>query len=654
MRWPILVACNEKHEHDLERYLLHSQYMNRSARPVPLLTVASLVSVTLPAYAADAGTVPATYWLAGLAAASLLALGAVAIEQLRRAARRQRQLFETAPLAMVVWSSPDYLIHDWNPAAEQLFGWRREEVLGRNFLEVLLPIEERQRMQEIAARITVNGAMQHASSLSLSQAGDQLTCEWHHSLYSDKHGCVNLISAANDISERRRIEKALREHETTLRHLFDNSMVGIIALSAELVITESNPALGDMLGYRREELFGRTLEQLLDPEDLPQQQPILAQMSAGQSENYRLTQRYRHRHGNIIHVQIDVHCVRRDDGCIDHFVGIVDDISIRHQTEEKLLASEQRQRKIVDELPLAMMLTSAGRIDYVNSKLTALLGYQQEDIPSLDAWSQLAYPDPDYRGFAIKAADKLMEVAQRKGRTNIPIELRVRSKFGSDLEIEYLYADFGDFGIWTLNDVTERNRSEQALLQANLHLQDQLAEIRQLQEKLRDQAIRDALTGLYNRRYLDETLERELSRAQREGYPVTVAMIDIDFFKKLNDTYGHQAGDEMLKELGALLKKGARMADVPCRYGGEEFMLVLPNMPLEVAHNRAEIWRDSFKSLRVNFGQFQLHSTISIGLATYPGHGKSRDTLIEAADQALYIAKHGGRDQVVIFTPPTV
>jgi diguanylate cyclase (GGDEF)-like protein/PAS domain S-box-containing protein len=626
--------------------------MTSPFRPTTLLRAMSLAAAPLPACAADAGAVPATYWLAGLASAALLALGAAAIEQLRRAARRQRQLFETAPLAMVVWSSPDYLIHDWNPAAEQLFGWRRDEVLGRNFLEVLLPLEEHQRLQEIAARLTLNGVMQHASSSNLNQAGDQLTCEWHHSLYSDQQDRVRLISTANDITARRRMEKALREHEATLRHLFDNSMVGIIALSDELLITECNPALASMLGYRREELLGRALEQLLLAEDLPEQAPILAQMHAGQGDNFRLTQRYRHRHGGIIHVQIDVHCVHRDDGSADHFVGIVDDISIRQQTEEKLLASEQRQRKIVDELPLAMMLTSAGRIDYVNSKLTALLGYQQEEIPTLEAWSELAYPDPDYRNFAVKAADKLMEVAQRKGRTNIPIELRVRAKSGSDLEIEYLYADFGDFGIWTLNDVTERNRSEQALLQANLHLQDQLAEIRQLQEKLRDQAIRDALTGLYNRRYLDETLARELSRAQREGYPVTLAMIDIDFFKKLNDTYGHQAGDEMLKELGSLLKKGARMADVPCRYGGEEFMLVLPNMPLEVAHQRAEIWRDAFKSLRVKFGQFQLSSTISIGLATYPGHGKSRDTLIEAADQALYTAKHGGRDQVVIYTPP--
>lgn len=622
-------------------------------RLLALLGTALATTLSTAAVANDGSDTNATFWLAGVSSVAILAIGGLAIRQLRSAAQRQRQLFEAAPLAIVVWSSPGNTIHDWNPAAEQLFGWRREEVLGRNFFDVLFPASEHAGLQQMVANIVASGAMQHATTSNLTQSGEMLTCEWHNAIYSDNNGRLRLIATADDISERRRMEKALRDHEATLRHLFDNSMVGILALSAEMTITESNPALGVMLGYRREQLLGRHLEDLLHPDDLPRQRQTMAQMFAGQCESYRITQRYRHQHGGIIHVQIDVHCVRQDDGSVDHFVGIVDDISSRKQTEEKLLASEQRQRKIVDELPLAMMLTSGGRIDYVNDKLTALLGFTQSDIPTLEAWSLLVYPDPDYRSFAVKAANKLMEIAQRKGRTNIPIELRVHTKSGSDLEIEYLYADFGEFGIWTLNDVTERNRSEQALLQANLHLQDQLAEIRQLQEKLRDQAIRDGLTGLFNRRYLDETLERELSRAQREGYPVTLAMIDIDFFKKLNDTYGHQAGDEMLKELGALLQKGARSADVPCRYGGEEFMLVLPNMPLDVARNRAEIWRESFKSLRINFGQFQLQTSISIGLAAFPGHGKGRDALIEAADLALYAAKHGGRDQVVVFTPPS-
>lgn len=617
------------------------------------LTAAGLIA-WLPGalLAADAEADSSTHWLLTLSIAGAIAIAGMALQRQRRTARRERKLFDTAPLATIVWSSPGQLIEDWNPAAEQLFGWQRHEVLGRNLFDVVTTTTHRQALLTQLEQVVGDSGMEHTEATNITKDGASLLCEWHSAILGKEKGHFQIISTADDLSDRRLIEQALRDNQAKLRNLFENSMVGIIATTADLMITDSNPALCEMLGYRRDELLGRSLNDLIHAEDRPLQTELATLLYSGKRDNFRITQRYIHCDGSILYAQIDVHCARRDDGTIDHLVGIIDNISERKHTEEKLQNSEQRQRRIVDELPLAMMQTSNGYIEYVNSKLTALLGYTREDIPSLEAWSLQVYPDPDYRSFAGKAMAKLAEVAQRKGSTNIPIELRVRAKNGSDLEIEYLYADFGEFGIWTLNDVTERNRSEQALLQANLHLQDQLSEIRQLQEKLRDQAIRDGLTGLFNRRYLDETLERELSRAQREGYPIVLAMIDIDFFKKLNDTYGHQAGDEILKELGNLLKKGARIADVPCRYGGEEFMLVLPNMSLDVAIPRAEMWREAFKALRVNFGQFQLQTTISIGLAAFPGDGKTRDALVEAADQALYAAKHGGRDQVAVHQLP--
>ncbi len=618
---------------------------NRSRRPtLPLL--ASLLPTL--AWATDENSVTTPYWLLACSLAATLLVTGLAIRQLRRATRRERRLFDTAPLPIIVWSSPGYLVQDWNVAAEALFGWSRQEAQGRSLFDLIIPAADRTRQQALLDLMLTSASTEHAETANISKSGSQLQCEWQSATLRRKHGRTYVISTVANLSERRRIEQALRTHQAKLRNLFANSMVGIIASDADLALTDVNPAFCTMLGAGREDLLGCSLLDLAHADDRAALLQENALMVSGERDNCRVTQRYTHRDGSILYAQIDVHCARREDGSIDHLVGIVDDISERKHTQEKLQHSEQRQRRIIDELPLAMMQTSGQRIDYVNSKLSALLGYCRADIPSLDAWCEQAYPDVDYRSFAIKAMAKLAEIGQRKGSTTIPIELRVRAKNGSDLEIEYLYADFGEFGIWTLNDVTERNRSEQALLQANLHLQDQLSEIRQLQEKLRDQAIRDGLTGLFNRRYLDETLDRELSRAQREGYPIALVMIDIDFFKKLNDTYGHQAGDEMLKELGNLLLKGTRIADVPCRYGGEEFMLVLPNMSLAAATERAEAWRQSFKALRVTFGQFELQTTISIGIAAFPGHGKNRDDLIEAADRALYAAKHGGRDRVVV------
>ena len=187
---------------------------------------------------------------------------------------------------------------------------------------------------------------------------------------------------------------------------------------------------------------------------------------------------------------------------------------------------------------------------------------------------------------------------------------------------------------------------ERELMNVNDALHKNLREIDELQEQLREQANRDPLTGLYNRRYLDSTLERELSRCKRDGHSLALILIDIDHFKQVNDTYGHQAGDEILLRLSALLGSMARAGDVACRYGGEEFLLLMPTMPLVSAQERAEALRLSFGNLDVPFGDFRLRATLSIGIAAYPGHGTSADELIRHADTALYRAKRLGRNRV--------
>lgn len=187
---------------------------------------------------------------------------------------------------------------------------------------------------------------------------------------------------------------------------------------------------------------------------------------------------------------------------------------------------------------------------------------------------------------------------------------------------------------------------ERELMEANDALHRNLREIDELQEQLREQANRDPLTGLYNRRYLDSTLERELARCKRGGTPLALILIDIDHFKQVNDTYGHQAGDEVLLRLAAMLASMARAGDVACRYGGEEFLLLMPTMPLASARERAEALRAAFADVEVPFGAFKLRTTVSVGIAAYPGHGISADELIRNADTALYRAKNLGRNRV--------
>jgi diguanylate cyclase (GGDEF)-like protein len=159
------------------------------------------------------------------------------------------------------------------------------------------------------------------------------------------------------------------------------------------------------------------------------------------------------------------------------------------------------------------------------------------------------------------------------------------------------------------------------------------------------QKIRDPLTGLYNRYYMRDVLKHELERAARVQYPVSVIILDLDHFKKVNDTYGHLSGDQVLRSLSELILAHVRRADVACRYGGEEFLIILPETPAKIALERAETIRADFEQLHVEYGGQKLHVTVSLGVASFPDHGLTPDQIIQAADIALYTAKAKGRNQ---------
>lgn len=167
-----------------------------------------------------------------------------------------------------------------------------------------------------------------------------------------------------------------------------------------------------------------------------------------------------------------------------------------------------------------------------------------------------------------------------------------------------------------------------------------------LRETLRSLSIRDPLTGLFNRRYMEESLEREQYRSERNNIPLGIIMIDIDHFKRFNDTFGHDAGDTILRAFGALLQKMIRGFDIACRYGGEEFCVILSGAPLEVTLKRAEQLREAVKQMQVQYEQPLSAITLSLGVAVFPQHGSTAQDVLQAADAALYRAKKEGRDRV--------
>ncbi len=201
------------------------------------------------------------------------------------------------------------------------------------------------------------------------------------------------------------------------------------------------------------------------------------------------------------------------------------------------------------------------------------------------------------------------------------------------------------------NQELEQNVAERTkeLSWANSQLKDQIEEINALKEQLSEQVIRDPLTNLYNRRYLSEMLERELIQAERENGHLALLLIDGDYFKRINDNYGHNAGDRMLIAISDFLRENSRQSDLVYRYGGEEFLILMPRVDLETAMIRANEIRDGAQAIRVDDQENMISITVSVGVSVFPQHGKTKDILLKHADEALYAAKQAGRNRVCVF-----
>ncbi|RJP53566.1 MAG: diguanylate cyclase [Anaerolineaceae bacterium] len=199
-------------------------------------------------------------------------------------------------------------------------------------------------------------------------------------------------------------------------------------------------------------------------------------------------------------------------------------------------------------------------------------------------------------------------------------------------------------------DITERKALENKLKALNESLQRQLNENERLRAQLQEQAIRDPLTGVFNRRFFAEALDKEIARASREHAPFSIIIIDVDHFKQFNDTYGHKCGDFVLQSLAGFLVENTRQSDIVCRYGGEEFVILMPDAALDSAYDRAECFRKKFEETVVEYENRKLKCAFSAGIASYPEHTESADVLLILADEALYHSKSNGRNRVTAYS----
>ena len=480
-----------------------------------------------------------------------------------------------------------------------------------------------------------------------------------------------------ELAARERVERFLQDSETRFRRLFETAQDGILLLDAGTgQITEVNPFLIEMLGYSRDEFLGKKLWEIGAAKDMETSQAAFREL---QDKGYI---RYENlplqtKDGRRIHVEFVSNVYRVDDTTV--IQCNIRDITKRKLAEDALQQAHDKQSVWVQELEqrnraitllgeMGNLLQSCITADEVHtvvaqfapllfpaeSGAVGVLDPSHHVINLVVRWGEGA-ATPNEAGFPPESCWALR--TGRLHRVDGAHAALLCKHLTDPLTSAYvcipLSAQSETFGLLHVSvppGASGRLTEEKQHLAVTLaeHIGLALANL-ELRETLHSQSVRDLLTGLFNRRYLEESLQREVSRAKRSKRPLGIVMLDLDNFKPFNDTLGHEAGDNVLREVGHFLQRHVRGDDIACRYGGEEFTLILPETSLEVIRARAEQLRERIKQLQVGYhGQLLGPLTVSLGVAILPDHGTSGEAVLHAADAALYRAKAEGRDRVVV------
>ena len=410
---------------------------------------------------------------------------------------------------------------------------------------------------------------------------------------------------------------------------------GMIALDIQNRIIDINQTASEMFASSPANLFGKDLAEIAPLSrsflELPLEQEIKTELEVGS-----VNKRY-----------FDMLISPLRDGSKKIIGRLIISRNITERKENELRFLQLTQA--VEQSPSSVIITDLkGNIEYVNPQFSLLTGFTYEEaVGKKTSIVKSGYtPEETYQDMwkTIFAGHAWRgEFLNRKKNGELYWEQAVMAPV---LDGEGKILNF----IAVKEDITAQKEAEAKLRNANIQLESQLKEIQKLQHTLHEQAVRDALTGLHNRRYLNETLGRELARAERGGYSICFALIDIDRFKSINDKYGHATGDTVLIHLANQLLKYTRTGDIICRYGGEEFLIILPNTKTEAAAQIAERWRATIEESKISENDVEISVTISCGISEFPVDASTEAEIIEAADKALYAAKYNGRNQVVLWS----
>ncbi|HLE84062.1 MAG TPA: PAS domain S-box protein [Thermoanaerobaculia bacterium] len=426
--------------------------------------------------------------------------------------------------------------------------------------------------------------------------------------------------------------------------------VGMCLLAPDGRFLRVNRAFCDLVGCSEAELLETGFAPLTHPDDLERSLDLQRRLLEGELASATIEKRYLHRTGRVVWVQLTVAVVGEPGtGGPRYFISQMVDITARREMEEALHRSEERFRLLADtSSDMISRHTLEGRYLYVSPACRHLLGYEPEELVGRSAYDFLHPDDLE----TIRAAHET--ILERS--TVYTISYRIRHRDGHHLwfETSSRVVPAGEPGAGaeihaSSRDVTERKLAESRIRELARHLEEANRRLRQANLVLKELAATDPLTGVANRRELDERLVLELHRAARAEAPLSLLFLDMDRFKEYNDRFGHPAGDELLVRLGGMLTRSMRTSDAVARFGGEEFVILLP----DTDEAGARILGDKLRSMIASKLAARAPITASLGVATsHPDSDRQTDFHTEArrllsdADRALYESKRAGRNRV--------
>jgi len=536
-----------------------------------------------------------------------------------------REILDSVP-ELILRFTPDLVTTFANRTYCDYHGVRCEDIVGKSFKDHVYP-GDMPSLKERLMGLTPENPVLAGEERTLMAGGEIRWQEWtDRGIFDPRGNLVEIQSIGRDVTERKRTEEAMAFERESLDALFGYSMEGIVFCDHELTVLKANPSFCDMFGYAPEEVLGRNIDDLVagGTEYLEEARGFSAAAAGGRAVAAEATRRGKD--GSLIQVSCLGIPVCLSDGRRFAY-GIYRDITARKAAERAVEESEAKYRELFDSMPVGFYTsTPEGYFLDANPAFIRMLGYESlEELRTLFIPTDVYVSEGEREMIDSKSCNEefvdCIESYRLKRKDGQVIWVEDFARYIKDCSGEVL------FNQGLCRDITDRLRAEEELKRVN--------------RELYVAATTDSATGLFNRKYFDEALKKEIDRSSRYRSPLSLAMIDLDNFKALNDTKGHQAGDRALREIALVIRENIRSSDTAARWGGDEFILSTP-VDGEQALALARKLRELLLGLdHEGFGPV----TCSIGVATCQ-EGDNLDSLVKRADLALYRVKKKGGDGV--------